>query len=422
MTTTRLVLEVLRWSVGVWLLWHVARCRAPGAADERLAAATSVVIPARDEEATLPRLLASLAAQRPPPAQVIVVDDHSGDATTAVARHGGATVVRAAELPPGWTGKTWACWTGAGVASSPVLAFLDADTEVEPGGLAAVLGEHRRRGGLVSVAPDHITRRPYEQLSAFFNVVAMMGLDAFDPLRRRRAPRGAFGPCLVTTADDYWAVGGHRAVRADVVEDVALARRYTAAGRPVTCLGGRGAVRFRMYPAGVFQLIEGWTKNFAGGAGSARPLTFLLVSVWLSGCISAAWYPGAAVLGRGPLSGAAAGVLYAAYAGQLAWMLGRIGRFPPTTAALYPIALGFFLVVFARSLVLTYARRQVTWRGRTIDTGRRRRKPAQGRRHGEHAAQQAEPEPGPDPGREPGLESDPEPTGEPDGGAREIAG
>lgn len=341
-----------------------------------LAAATSVVIPARDEEANLPRLLASLAAQDDRPAEVIVVDDHSADATADVARLAGATVVTADALPDGWTGKTWACRSGAGVATRPTLAFLDADTEVEPGGLARLLAEHQRRGGLVSVAPDHVTVRPYERLSAFFNVVAMMGLDAFDPRRARRQPRGAFGPCLVTSASDYRAIGGHEAVRDDVVEDVALARRYVATGLPVTCLGGRGTMRFRMYPAGPAQLVEGWTKNFAGGAGAARPLTFLLISVWLSGCISAAWYLGAAAVGGGPFTLPAAGLLYAAYVAQLAWILGRVGRFGRGTAVAYPVTLAFFLVVFARSLVLTHGRGRVTWRGRSIDTRRGRARPA----------------------------------------------
>ena len=365
----RLVLEASRWLAGVWLLWHVPRCRPAPAGREQMAAATSVVIPARDEEANLPRLLASLAAQDPPPAEVIVVDDHSTDTTAEVARRAGATVVTAPPLPDGWTGKTWACWSGAAVAAGTTLAFLDADTEVEPGGgLVRVLAEHQHRGGLVSVAPDHVTARPYERLSAFFNVVAMMGIDAFDPLRDRRPPRGAFGPCLVTGAADYRAVGGHEAVRGDVVEDVALARRYLATGRPVTCLGGRGTVRFRMYPAGPAQLVEGWTKNFAGGAGAARPVTFVLISVWLSGCISAAWCLGASAAGRGALTLPAAGLLYAAYVAQLAWMLARIGRFGRGTALAYPVTLAFFLVIFGRSLVLTHGRGRVTWRGRSIDT------------------------------------------------------
>ena len=394
MGTARLALEALRWTTGVWLLWRVPRCRplAPAAVD--LAARASVVIPARDEQANLPRLLASLRAQRPPPGEVIVVDDHSGDTTADLARQAGATVVVAEALPPGWTGKSWACWSGAATAGLPTLVFLDADTEVEPGGLARILAEHRSRGGLLSVAPDHVTMLAYERLSAFFNVVAMMGLDAFDPRRGRRPPRGAFGPCLVTDVDDYRAVGGHRSVRADVVEDVALARRFTGAGLPVTCLGGRGTVRFRMYPAGLGQLVEGWTKNFAGGAGAARPLTFVLISVWLSGCISAPWYLGAAGLDRGALSLPVAALVYAAYAGQVAWMLARIGHFGRVTGPVYPVALTFFLVIFARSLVLTHVRGEVTWRGRTITTN------AKGRARGTTPSDQGDGGPAPRSGAE----------------------
>lgn len=377
MTATRLALEALRWAAGVWLLWRIPRCRDRTAPVDGVA----VVVPARDEEATLPLLLASLAAQQPVPAEVVVVDDHSTDATAEVARRAGATVVTCDPLPAGWTGKAWACWTGANATASPTLVFLDADTEMAAGGLGRVVAEQAARGGLVSVQPFHVMRRPYERLSAFFNVVAMMGVDAFGPLRRRLPPRGAFGPCLVVGRDDYLAVGGHRAVRAEVVEDVALAQRFTASGRPVACLGGRGTVRFRMYPAGVGPLVEGWSKNFAAGAGATRPLTFVLISVWLSGCISAAWYPVAAVLGRGSSSGVAAALLYAAYAGQLAWMLARIGRFGAATPLAFAVPLGFFLVVFARSLVLTHVRGEVRWRGRAVATGRRAGRPDGHRRH-----------------------------------------
>ena len=366
MAATRLVLEALRWSTGVWLLWHIPRCRPP--AGPARAANASVIIPARNEATTLPRLLASLAAQEHPPAEVLVVDDDSTDDTSAVGRTAGAVVVTPGPLPPGWTGKTWACHHGAHAATSPTLVFLDADTELEPGGLERLLAEHDRRGGLVSVAPDHVTVRPFERLSAFFNVISMMGVDAFNPLRNRRPPRGAFGPCLVTSTADYQAAGGHEAVKAEVVEDLALSRRYVALGLPVTCLGGRGTIRFRMYPGGLGQLVEGWTKNFAGGAAATRSATFAMVFLWMAGCISATAYLVDALAGGGPFSPTAAAVLYAAYAGQLAWMLGRIGRFGWATGAVYPVPLAFFLGVFTRSLVRTHLRKKVTWRGRSIPT------------------------------------------------------
>jgi len=364
MSPLRLVLEGARWSVGFWLLWSVPRCR--GGDDGQARPEAAVVVPARDEEGNLGPLLASLAVQGPP-TRTVVVDDHSSDATAALATAAGATVVPAPALPGGWTGKCWACATGADAAmaaGASTLVFLDADCVIEPGGLARLLAEHRARGGLVSVQPYHVTVRPYEGLSAFFNVVAMMGVGAFTPSRRQ--PAAAFGPCLVTSAADYRAVGGHASVRGEVAEDIAVARVYRAAGLPVACLGGQGAVRFRMYPGGLGQLVEGWSKNMASGAAATRPLTLVLVVAWVSGCISAPWYLATDPAGGGLL-------VYAAYAAQLGWMLRRVGRFGPWPAALFPVPLAAFLAVFARSLVLTAGVGTVRWKGRAVAVGRRAR-------------------------------------------------
>ncbi|HEV2796960.1 MAG TPA: glycosyltransferase, partial [Nocardioides sp.] len=108
----------------------------------------SVVVPARDEERTLPALLASLAGL--PLREVVVVDDDSGDRTSAVAVAGGARVLGAPARPDGWTGKAWACHTGAESSTGDLLLFLDADTGLSPGAVDGLLRLHDVHGGLVS--------------------------------------------------------------------------------------------------------------------------------------------------------------------------------------------------------------------------------------------------------------------------------
>jgi 4,4'-diaponeurosporenoate glycosyltransferase len=331
----------------------------------------SIVVPARNEAATLPVLLASLARLDPAPHEVIVVDDASTDGTAAVAAAHRVVVVTS-DPPPGWAGKPWACHVGATTASGSHLLFLDADTRLAPDALARLLAEHDAGGGLVSVEPRHVTERGYEQLSAFFNVTAMMGTGAFAPGRGGRGSM-AFGPCLVTTAADYRAVGGHAAVAGEVVEDVHLARRYRTHGLPVRCLGGGDAVAFRMYPGGVRQLVEGWTKNIAAGAGLSPRWALAGSIAWVSSCVAVAlvgvraglaWAAG----GGAPIVPALA---WAVVAVELWWMLARLGSWRWWTPWLFPVPLVAFLAVFARSLAVTLVRGEVTWRDRRVPVGAR---------------------------------------------------
>jgi 4,4'-diaponeurosporenoate glycosyltransferase len=336
------------------------------------ARAVSIVVPARNEERTLPVLLASLRALDPAPHELIVVDDGSTDATAAVAAAHGATVL-AVTPPPGWAGKPYACHVGADAATGTHLLFLDADTWLAPNALGRLLAEHRARGGLVSVQPHHRTERPYEQLSAFFNVTAMMGTGAFAAAGRVPAAM-AFGPCLLTTVADYRAAGGHAAVRGEVVEDVHLARRYRARGLPVHCLAGGDVVGFRMYPGGVRQLVDGWTKNVASGAGLSPWWALVGTVGWICSCVAVALTGTRAALGWALGDGPApwvAVVAWGAVAVQLGWMLGRIGSWRVTTAVLFPVPLMAFLALFVRSLAVTLVRGEVTWRSRRVPVGAR---------------------------------------------------
>jgi hypothetical protein len=331
-----------------------------------------VIVPSRNEVAALPALLASLSRQTRAPHEVIVVDDESDDGTGAVAEAYGVTVIRAGERPEGWLGKPWACHRGAAAATGEVLLFLDADTDAAPGFLRALAPLATTSRGLVSVAPFHQTAAGYEQASALFNLVAAMG-TGMTSIRRNAAVAGAFGPCIAMRAADYAAVGGHAVVRGDVLEDVGLAERVQWGGRPVVNVAGGRLLRYRMYGAGPMQLVEGWSKNFAAGAGRTPFLRFLGIAAWLSGLIESGWWT------VGSVAGAAVGAapaswthvcFYALFAGQLLFLFRRIGSFAPA-AWLHPLASAAFLCVCARSVTLAL-RGEVTWKGRRITRAGRR--------------------------------------------------
>jgi 4,4'-diaponeurosporenoate glycosyltransferase len=355
------------WLAGWWLLW-----RLPGldpANGMPTPETLAVIIPARNEAAALPVLLADLAAQRPRPAEIVVVDDDSDDDTAAIAAAAGATAVHVDGPPKGWAGKSWACWTGVQETTAPVLIFLDADVRLAPGALARLAITHRRLGGLLSVQPLHVTGRAVEGLSMGANIVTLAGSGAFTP--HAADPDLAFGPCLVCTRRQYLAVGGHEAVKDAIAEDAALAHRFRRSRLLVTLRAGREAVSFRMYPRGLRPLLQGWTKNLATGAGIAPLGAALLTTLWIAGVLASVGAIAEAPR-VGTLGAVAAVGIYAAVVGQVWWMARRVGRFGWWPVLVYPVPIAVFVALFAWSLVRTHLIGTVRWRGRRIDVRRQR--------------------------------------------------
>ena len=222
--------------------------------------------------------------------------------------------------------------------------------------------------------PYHRIERRYEQLSAMCNAVSMIGSGAF-ARAPAASPAGGVRSLPAHVERDYDAVGGHAAVRHEVVEDIALAGAYRRAGLGVDCRVGAGAVEFRMYPGGVRQLVEGWTKNLAAGAGSADPVAVIAGAWFVAACATAASQACRVIGRRGTATRSdVAGVatMWMAAAVALRSILRRIGSFRTPTAVAHPVATAAFVGIFVRSVWSTVVRRRVRWRGRLIPVGRTR--------------------------------------------------
>lgn len=351
------------WGLGFLLLWRIPLLR-NGKRPAVTGASVSVIVPARNEERTLGRLLGSLAIQTCRPAEVAVIDDHSTDGTADVARTHGIRAIPSEPLPEGWLGKPWACWQGARATAGNILIFLDSDTFLEPDGIARLLNEHQRVGGLLSVQPYHRMSRAYERLAAFFNIVTAAGTGAFSLLAAKVAPRGAFGPCIVCLRKDYLSVGGHDRARDEVLESMGLADAFREAGLPVSCFGGRGSVSFRMYPDGLRSLISGFSRGFAEGAGAISLLMLGLTVAWVTGAAAVTRHLIQSALGSVEGGWAPWAALYLGFCVQIHWMLRRLGNFGLLPSVLYPGPLVFFVAVFFRSLLLRLGLGKAAWKGR----------------------------------------------------------
>jgi 4,4'-diaponeurosporenoate glycosyltransferase len=351
---------VVRWLIGWSLMW-----RLPGLPDLSVVDSpkVSVLIPARNEESTLPHLLKALKRQTFKPYEIIVIDDQSIDTTAQIAEQAGVKVLQSNPLPTGWTGKTWALKTGYAASSGDILVFLDADTEPGTDMLRRLVATVQHLGGLVSVQPYHRTEKPYELLAVLFNLVGLMAI-------KLGAKGGvAFGPAMATSKDDYERVGGHEAVAKYVVEDWFMAHLYERAGLPASAYIGHGQLNYRMYPGGLRDLVVGFDKNFATAAGQVSWVRMLAVLLWLSGLFWAAWCLPASLFGW-PIAGHPSllytVVLYLAFAIQLAIIVRPVGSFG-FIVFFFPIPVAFFIAVFVLA-ILNLERGQIEWKGRTIST------------------------------------------------------
>jgi glycosyltransferase involved in cell wall biosynthesis len=238
----------------------------------------SVIIPARNEERSLPACLASLLRQSEPGFalgqqwELIVVNDDSTDRTCEIAaeaaRQDGVILLDAPMLDlssqGGFTGKTNACWAGAQIARGRHLLFTDADTVHETNDISRSLREaDRHKAVLLSYSPRQIVTGFWQHavMPLVFSELASVypPKQVNDPVRKLAAANGQF---ILVERDAYFAIGGHRAVGSDVLEDVALAENIKRGPRIIRFRYAPEALSTQMYRT-TSEMIEGWTKNLA---------------------------------------------------------------------------------------------------------------------------------------------------------------
>ena len=243
------------------------------------AGSLTVVVPAYNEAANIGPCLASLLTSEPPCPhwRVLLVDDDSTDATVAVAQASAQAlalpperfaVLAAGARPTGerWVGKNWACSQAMQQVDSDWVLFVDADMRLQHQTLRRALHQaEAEQADLLSLAP----RLGCSCLAEWMVqpiMASLLGLGF--PIEAANDPSSpvafAAGPFMLFRRSAYTAIGGHRALAAEVVEDLALARRIKANGYRLRYLLGLDAADLQMY-AGFASLWEGWTKNWLLG-------------------------------------------------------------------------------------------------------------------------------------------------------------
>jgi chlorobactene glucosyltransferase len=261
----------------------------------------SVLIPARNEENNLGTLLKSLSVQTYPNCEVFVLDDESEDSTFAIAqsfaeKYANFTIINGKKLEKGWLGKPFACYQLRNCAKGEYLLFLDADVKLAPHAVERLMQLFKiaPEVGLLSCFPNQTCHSWAERL-----IVPLIDLVLYScaplPLFERSLHPGlaaANGQCLLFKADAYDAIGGHSAVKREILEDMELARGSKRAGKRVRVVAGKGGVECRMYRT-IGEIFRGFGKNCfvaLGGRGWRAVLVgsyfsfVFLAPICLMGC------------------------------------------------------------------------------------------------------------------------------------------
>ncbi|MGI0487350.1 glycosyltransferase [Pantanalinema rosaneae CENA516] len=196
------------------------------------------VIPARNEAELLPVTLRSLLQQDyPGELRVILVDDHSTDGTGTVAQATAAslgqaerlTILAAAPLPTGWSGKLWAMDQGvqkALTASPDYILLTDADIYHDRWNVRRLVTQAEQHNlAMASVMVRLRCESSWEQLLIPAFVFFFQKLYPFRWVNdSQRSTAAAAGGCILIRGDVLEQIGGLQTIRQALIDDCALAQ------------------------------------------------------------------------------------------------------------------------------------------------------------------------------------------------------
>ncbi len=324
----------------------------------------SILFAARDEEEKLPAALATFLALDYPRYEVIAADDRSEDRTPEILR--AATEkdarlknVRIDSLPPGWLGKPYAMQQAFERSSGEWIVFTDADVHFSRDLLRRSMAMAKRESW------DHLTLLSGVEMHSigekialtFFGMGFLMGVRPWRANDARSKGYMGVGAFQLLRRSAYEAIGTHRRLAMEVVDDMKLGKLVKEARFRSGVAKGWKEVRVRWH-AGVGNLIRGTTKNFFASSGYSLGFVCFQLVMMLATCV-APWVALPFLRGWALIFDAiAVGVMIAIHAGVCI----EVGA-SPVYALTEPVGAMIFCWMLARSTIVTLWNGGIEWRG-----------------------------------------------------------
>jgi glycosyltransferase involved in cell wall biosynthesis len=249
----------------------------------------SILIPARNEEDNIARLLSDLVESKDANMEILVLDDDSDDQTAAVVAQfakddSRIKLIQSTNLPKGWLGKNFACYSLSHQARGNHFLFLDADVRIKPGFIrSAVDWMHKKNLGLLTIFPKQEMHGIGERITVPIMNYILLTLLPLPLVQRLKfaSLAAANGQFMLFNSATYKLLNPHEKEKGNKVEDIAIARYYKSAKVSIACLLGDGSIRCRMYK-GYKDSIKGFSKNLTEFFGGSFVVTMLFwfITTW----------------------------------------------------------------------------------------------------------------------------------------------
>jgi glycosyltransferase involved in cell wall biosynthesis len=324
----------------------------------------SLIFAARDEEEKLPAALATLAQLDYPTLEIIAVDDRSQDSTPKILDEFASAdrrvrVVHVEKLPTSWLGKPHALQKAYEASTGEWLLFTDADVRFARDALRRAVTMAKQYN------VDHLTLFGDVEMHGFWEktLITFFGMafhlstnpnSVGNPNSWTYVGIGAFQLIKRST---YEAVGTHRRLAMEVVDDMKLGKIVKQAGFHSSVGLAQDAVEIRWH-AGLGNLVRGVTKNFFAALGYNLALVLLASMTMLLLNVA----PFIAIItahGWIRLFAAIAVVIAVGFHVGVAVVM----RVSPLYALTHPLGALLFCYMLLRSTAVTLGRGGVTWRG-----------------------------------------------------------
>nr|WP_319269084.1 glycosyltransferase family 2 protein [uncultured Draconibacterium sp.] len=245
----------------------------------------SILIPARNEEQNIGRLLQAIQKQDWQNFEVLVFNDQSTDKTAQIVEDLSKNdqrihLINSKGLSDGWLGKNFGCYSLAQKAKGHYFLFLDADVHISDSIIAGTVAKVKKHKlGLLSIFPKQNMHSWGEYLTVpnmNFILLSLLPLIFVRvlPFPSMAAANGQF---MLFDAKTYLDNQPHQTFRNNKVEDISIAQSFKQKGIRIACLAGNPSISCRMYSS-FAEAVNGFSKNvimFFGNSG------FLAVLFWL---------------------------------------------------------------------------------------------------------------------------------------------